>query len=129
MFLGRLAMATGWSGNLDYMTSHNSLLINYSLVPTKPNSYPFGEGQYWAEPDLDHAFTLARRVIDDPDFGRHVAAFGRRDVMRLVGARPVGLAMANRLSDILHSQNKSRPRVRAHSGHNSLARTSSMRIN
>src|SRR5262249_11849697 len=35
MFLGRLAMATAWSGNLDYMTNENSLLVDYGLVPVQ----------------------------------------------------------------------------------------------
>ena len=55
MFLGRLAMATGWSGNLDYMTPDNSLLVDHRLVPVGPADYPFGDGQMWAEADVDHA--------------------------------------------------------------------------
>src|SRR5262249_48568992 len=39
MFLGRLALATGWSGNLDYMTAENSLLADYRLVPVGHNEY------------------------------------------------------------------------------------------
>jgi hypothetical protein len=97
MFLGRLAMATGWSGNLDYMTERNSLLVNSSLVPVKPDAYPFAEGQYWAEPDLDHATHLLTSVLNDPATGRCVAARGRSEVRTLVCARPVGLNMAARL--------------------------------
>ncbi len=52
MFLGRLALATGWSGNLDYMTEENSLLRGSRLVPVGADEYPHGEGQVWAEPDL-----------------------------------------------------------------------------
>ena len=100
MFLGRLAMATGWSGNLDYMSNENSLLVDYSLIATRPDSYPFGEGQYWAEPDLDHAFHLLVKVLDDPALGRRIATIGRRDVVRLSGARAVGLAQAARLNEI-----------------------------
>ncbi|RXH06468.1 glycosyltransferase [Bradyrhizobium guangzhouense] len=104
MFLGRLAMATGWSGNVDYMTAQNSLLVNYSLIPTKSDDYPFAEGQHWAEPDIDHAEFLMTRAIDDQVFARKLASRGRHDVIRTVSARPVGLAMASRLKEILHSK-------------------------
>lgn len=113
MFLGRLALATGWSGNLDYMTDQNSLLVNYSIVPTHPDAYPFAKGQHWAEPDIDHAFALLLRVIDDLDFGRRIAAIGRRDVIKRVAARPVGLAMAKRIREILHATEKSQSHLQS----------------
>ena len=33
MFLGKPVIATGWSGNLDFMTHENSYLVDYELVP------------------------------------------------------------------------------------------------
>ena len=32
MALGRLAMGTGWSGNVDFMTAENSLLVPHDLI-------------------------------------------------------------------------------------------------
>src|SRR6185437_8997533 len=93
MSLQRNCLATGWSGNLDYMSPANSLLVNYDLVPVKPGEYPHSEGQIWAEPDLDHARDLALKLIDDPPFARSLAAIARRDCLRTVGNRSVGLRM------------------------------------
>jgi Glycosyl transferases group 1 len=101
MFLGRLAMATGWSGNLDYMTPDNSLLVDHRLVPVGPADYPFGDGQMWAEADVDHAVALLDAVIADPARARAIAARGRRDIRLGHGYRAVGLRILDRVSEIL----------------------------
>lgn len=101
MFLGRLAMATAWSGNLDYMTPENSLLVDYRLVPVGLGEYPFGEDQVWAEADVNHAVELLNSVIDEPLRARAIAARGRRDVRLGHGFRAVGLRILDRVAEIL----------------------------
>lgn len=98
MRLGRLALATGWSGNRDFMTEANSLLVNCRLVPVPEGAYIHGEGQRWAEPDIEHAAHLARAAIDDPAGSRRRAALGCDDVRRVMGDRAVGLRMLERLN-------------------------------
>jgi glycosyltransferase involved in cell wall biosynthesis len=100
MFLGRLALATGWSGNLDYMTGENSLLIDYRLVPVGLEDYPFGDGQDWAEPDVAHAVKLLVAAIDNPQWTRGVAANGRRHVRLEYSFRAVGLRVLDRVTEI-----------------------------
>lgn len=97
MRLGRLALATGWSGNLDYMDNKNSLLVNYNLIPVKPGDYVESDGQVWAEPDIEHAAALARRAIDDPADTSERAKIGFLDIIRTMGNRAVGLRMLQRL--------------------------------
>jgi glycosyltransferase involved in cell wall biosynthesis len=101
MFLGRLALATGWSGNMDYMTPENSLLVEHRLVPVRHNEYPFGEGQVWAEADVDHAVYLLEGVLDDPEAGRGFAARGRRDVRLRYSYRAVGVRITDRVTNIV----------------------------
>jgi hypothetical protein len=36
------------------------------MVPVKPGEYFHGEGQRWAEPDLDHAAELMREIRRHP---------------------------------------------------------------
>ena len=103
MFLGRLAMATDWSGNLDYMTPDNSLLVDHRLVPVGPADYPFGEGQMWAEADVDHASALLDAAIADPARARGIAAKGRRDIRLGHGYRAVGLRILDRVNEIIAS--------------------------
>ena len=101
MFLGRLALATSWSGNLDYMTRENSLLVDHRLVPVRAGEYPCAAGQVWAEPDVDHAVELLDAVIGDPARARAIAAIGRRDVRLAHGFRAVGIRVLDRVSQII----------------------------
>ena len=100
MFLGRLAIATGWSGNLDYMTPENSLLVNYELIPVGTGEYPHGDGQFWAEPDVDHAVKLLDEFIGDPGRAQALAQRGRRDIRLEYGYRAVGLRILQRVQEI-----------------------------
>ena len=100
MALGRLALGTAWSGNVDFMTDRNSLLVSYDLVPLQPDEYPHWQGQSWADPDVDHAWSLLRPVLDDPDRGRAIARQGQADVLRTHGNRAVGLRILDRLERI-----------------------------
>jgi hypothetical protein len=114
MFLGRLAMATGWSGNLDYMTTENSLLVDHRLVPVGEGQYPFSEGQVWAEPDLDHAVALIESVLDDRARARVIAAQGRSDIRLGHNFRAVGVRILDRVTEIsavLQSRQKAPVRV------------------
>jgi hypothetical protein len=97
MRLGRAALATGWSGNLDFMDEQTSLLVDYKMIPVGPNEYPESEGQFWADPDVTHATTLARWAIDNPaDFRAMTVRGGDHAIMKM-GNRAVGLRMLERL--------------------------------
>ena len=79
MYLGKPVIATGYSGNLDFTNAQNACLVDYMLVPVKDEEYPFGTGQKWAEPDVEHAVWFMRRLIKDTQYaqtiGQHAAYF------------------------------------------------------
>ena len=62
MALGKVCIATGFSGNLDFMDPQNSMLIPWTMRAVGPGEYPYGEGQWWAEPDHDAAVEAMRFV-------------------------------------------------------------------
>ena len=97
MHLGRLALATGWSGNLDYMSPSDALLVNCRLVAIGPGEYPYGQGQAWADPDVNHAARLAARLIEEPAEIARLAASGARHVRLYHSNRAVGLRIRERL--------------------------------
>lgn len=104
MYLGKPVIGTAYSGNMDFMNSENSLLVNYRLIPVPQGAYPFAEGQVWAEPDQEEAVRHMLRVIDDPDFGREIGRRASRRIRRDFGYRKIGLHYVNRLQQILHEQ-------------------------
>ncbi len=63
MAFGKPCIATGFSGNLDYMSEGNSLLVPYKMRRVQRHEYPFGEGQWWAEPLHDAAVAAMRDVV------------------------------------------------------------------
>ena len=67
MLLGKPVIATNYSGNLEYMSTSNSLLVNYKLIKINKNEYIHSKNQHWADPDLDHAALLMKKISDDKD--------------------------------------------------------------
>lgn len=93
----RLALGTGWSGNVDFMDAGNSLPVRSVLTPVPKGAYPHSAGQSWAEPDVRHAADLIEPLIDDRRLARALAARGQADVLRSHGNRAVGLRILDRL--------------------------------
>ena len=102
MSLGRLALGTGWSGNVDFMTpgefAAGAIIASSKL---KRDEYPHWRGQSWAEPAIDHAYELLAPILRDPARGRALALRGQADVFRTHGNRAVGLRILERVQEIL----------------------------
>jgi glycosyltransferase involved in cell wall biosynthesis len=80
MLLGRPVIATGYSGNLEFMDEDNSFLVGHDLVLIGEGSQPYPAGAHWAVPDLDHAAEHMRRVVVDPGGAEAVAQRGQSDI-------------------------------------------------
>ena len=86
MMVGTPVVATNWSGVLDFMTESNSCLVDFELVPVAVDpASPYGSEcvkteEYWAEPDIDDAARLMRRLYDEPGWRRELGARARRDM-------------------------------------------------
>ena len=75
MALGKVAIATGWSGNMDYMTPENSYPVRYQLVPVEDPEENYREAdQKWADPEIEHAATLLRRIASDGEARQRIGA-------------------------------------------------------
>ena len=67
MGLGKPVIATGWSGNTDFMDVSNAFPVGYRLVELEENVGPYHAGEVWAEPSIEQAAELMRFVVDHPD--------------------------------------------------------------
>jgi glycosyltransferase involved in cell wall biosynthesis len=65
MAMGRPVVATGWSGNLDFMHTKNAALVDYKLVPIYDPQGVYS-GSNWAEPSLEHAAHWLDRLYASP---------------------------------------------------------------
>ena len=106
MLLGKPVIATRYSGNLDFMTDENSLLVDCSIVPLGRPYPPYDEASRWAEPSLDHAAQLMRRLYTDRAYAAELGARGQADAQRRLSLAQAGQAMVARLKEIRSPSNK-----------------------
>ena len=79
MAAGKAVVATGWSGNLDFMDEHSAVLAPFRLVAVEDAQGVYAGGQ-WADPDLDFAARALARLIDDPIERRALGERARRSI-------------------------------------------------
>ncbi|MEO1198860.1 MAG: glycosyltransferase [Pseudomonadota bacterium] len=80
---GRLALATSWSGNMDFMHGLDPLLISarQTAVLDPYGVYQASSNATWAEPDLIEASTkLATIAKETPQWRAQLSAAGRRNL-------------------------------------------------
>ncbi len=85
MALAKPVIATGYSGNLDYMTEHNSFLVPYRLTDVPPGCDPYPVGARWAAPDLAEASRLMRLILEQPDLSHERGQRAAREITRTHG--------------------------------------------
>lgn len=84
MLMGKPVIATGYSGNLDFMTTDTAKLVPYRLIPIASESTinnPYPKGCLWADADGDAAAAMMRELANDPqaaqELGRRAQAYAR----------------------------------------------------
>jgi glycosyltransferase involved in cell wall biosynthesis len=63
MSLGTLVIGTRYSGNMQYMHSGNSLLVDYTPIQVEAGEYPYAEGNVWADPSQHSARAQMRYAV------------------------------------------------------------------
>lgn len=63
MALGVPVIATGYSGNLDYMADSNSVLVSAKTYETDRPFGPYPAGTRWGAPDPEHAISAFRQML------------------------------------------------------------------
>ncbi len=100
MALGKPVIATGWSGNMDFMNVRNSFPVQYDLVEIENGVGPYREGETWAEPSVEHAAQLMRHVFRDcADAEAHGEA-ARRDIQAQFSTASIAALLRERLQAI-----------------------------
>ncbi len=110
MFFGKPAVATGWSGNMEYMNSGVSFPVAYQLIPVTEGEFPHGGNQVWADPNVEHAAQILTRLVDDPALGAAVGNRAREHMRRNFSDAVLGQRYRARLgaiSQIIGDKNRS----------------------
>lgn len=62
--LGLQLIATGYSGNMDFCQPPTHC-VDYQLIKLKPGDYFYGDGQHWAEPDVNQCAQFMQQRINE----------------------------------------------------------------
>lgn len=93
MALGKPVVATGWSGNMDFMNAENALPVGFRLIAVEDPTgrYPSDTASVWADPDIDGAADAMRRLALDANLRQRIGAAAARDAAGLrQPALPIG---------------------------------------
>jgi glycosyltransferase involved in cell wall biosynthesis len=100
MALGKLVIATDYSGSRDFVSADCAMPVPYRLVEVGEKAYPLGGGQRWADPDLGEAARLMRLAADDSALRLRLGAAAAERVRHQLSGEAVGARMAARLAEI-----------------------------
>lgn len=97
MYFGLPAIATGYSGNLEFMNEDNSYLIGSQQREIDSSSIYSGS---WAEPDIDQAAATMRNVFENPEEAGRRAERGRTTIHERHSREAAGRVLSERLDEV-----------------------------
>ena len=100
MVLGKPVIATGYSGNMDFMGPQVSFPVSHVLIPLAEGDYPHWYDQVWADPDIDEATARMVQLIDDPESGRIIGRKASLHMQKYFSYLAVGLNYRHRLDKL-----------------------------
>ncbi len=101
MSMGKVVVATGWSGNMDFMTSNNSMPVRYALQPLEQDVGAYPAGPVWAEANVDHAAQCLVQLAQDADLRTRLGQSAARTVAEELSPGAVGLRVLRRLQALV----------------------------
>ncbi len=100
MAIGKPAIATGYSGNVDFMNEQNSYLVDYEIARVGPECEIYPPEGEWADPSVEHAARRMREVYADPAEAALRGVRAAQDIARTLSAQATGAAMRARLQEL-----------------------------
>ena len=103
MLLGKPVIATGYSGNLDFMTPETSYMVPWTRVKVGKGAEAYSSKATWAEPNIDVAAEMMKTVYQNPEAAKAMAQAGKRDLETRFTPELTGARMKARLEKIWES--------------------------
>lgn len=100
MAMGKPVVATGWSGNMDFMNAANSLPVEFELSPLAETDPPYEKGSLWAVPDIGDAARKMRLLFDNRSLGSQLGQAAREHMSAHNSPEAVGRLISERLGRI-----------------------------
>ena len=100
MLMRKPVIATGYSGNLDFMTPETTLLVPYQLVALEHDIPPYKKGYVWADPSLTEAARWMRWVYEHPQEAQALGAKAQQHVRQVLSPDAAAKRLVQRLEEI-----------------------------
>lgn len=68
MMLGVPTIATGWSGNMEFMNNEVACMVDHKLIEIEQDCGQYKAGNRWAEPDTRQAANFMKKLSEDRAF-------------------------------------------------------------
>ncbi len=104
MACGKPVIATGYSGNMDFMNANNSLPVSYNLIRLTSTLYPYKRGDMWADPDIDEAAHFLRHLYNNPQKAQSIGRKAKYDLQTMLNPKIIGQRMKERLQHIISTK-------------------------
>ena len=104
MLLEKPVIATGYSGNLQFMTAENSYLVDYRRSQIAYDDPPYEKGFAWAEPSIEHAARCMRAVVDHREDAQQRGMRAREHLLKTYSLEASGRRMRARIEAIRDKQ-------------------------
>lgn len=101
MSLGKPCIATGYSGNLEFMTPENSWLIPYQTVAVGAGAPPYPPKHTWAEPDIPAAAAAMKEVYASPELAHKKGLLGQSTIQTRHGIEAVAARLRELMSQVM----------------------------
>lgn len=108
MYYGKPVIATGYSGNLEFMNTKNSFLVDYEICKIGSDNLNYDKNTIWSNPNVDHASELMKLVKDNNKNVQEIAKNGNETIVKEFSLEIIGNLIKNRLTNIFsnYSENK-----------------------
>jgi glycosyltransferase involved in cell wall biosynthesis len=106
MYLGKPVIGTNYSGNLEFMNSDNSLLVDYAMTELDVDSGPYERGTRWAEPNVAAAADLMRWVYEHRTEGEALGARAAADIRRILDPNITAAEISRRVRELDQPNNR-----------------------
>lgn len=113
MWHGTPVIATGYSGNVDFVDDESGWLVGYDLTEVGDGAGPYPAAARWADPDVEAAARAMRSAFEDPQEAQRRGAVGAARLRERHAPASAGKAMRERLEVLEKHTSSAPPRTEA----------------
>jgi len=100
MEMGKPVIATGWSGNMEFMNHGNASLVDFELVPVTEGEYPGSVGARWADADINSAAEAMLALASSAGRAQEIGRQAQREIRETLSPAGAGNAIIRQLGSL-----------------------------